>query len=114
MLVFSPSDENPLFKTQMEEVTMHKPGMKERDMVVFELLASSGKSSDQSAVSAKMVADLRSHYGVGQNDFKVILIGKDGGEKLRKAEVLYVDELYPFIDAMPMRRQEMKKKSNQH
>lgn len=40
--------------------------------------------------------------------FTVILVGKDGGEKLRTHEVLSLQKLYGTIDAMPMRQQEMK------
>lgn len=41
--------------------------------------------------------------------FTVILLGKDGGEKLRMHDVLSLQKLYGTIDAMPMRKQEMKK-----
>lgn len=41
--------------------------------------------------------------------FTVILIGKDGGEKLRRNRVVAVDELNALIDQMPMRRREMRR-----
>lgn len=39
--------------------------------------------------------------------FEVILIGLDGGEKLRQTEVLETDKLFALIDGMPMRRSEV-------
>lgn len=40
--------------------------------------------------------------------FAVTLIGKDGGEKLRRSTPLTPAELFAIVDAMPMRRAEMK------
>ena len=45
-----------------------------------------------------------------QTEFTVILLGKDGGEKLRTQNLLTTNKLFALIDAMPMRRQEMQKK----
>ena len=49
-----------------------------------------------------------------RNEFKVepgtttfVLVGKDGTEKLRKAKI-DLDEIFEVIDAMPMRKREMK------
>lgn len=47
-------------------------------------------------------------YGADPDEFTVILIGKDGFEKYRTNKVLSTDQLFSIIDAMPMRRQEMK------
>lgn len=44
----------------------------------------------------------------GEEGFKVTLIGKDGGVKLTRGEVLSSSELFAVIDAMPMRRAEMR------
>ena len=40
--------------------------------------------------------------------FEVVLVGKDGGEKLRSAVPIEPERLFETIDAMPMRRQEMR------
>lgn len=42
-------------------------------------------------------------------EFEVVLIGLDGSVKLRQQQVLSAEELFARIDAMPMRRQELKK-----
>ena len=51
---------------------------------------------------------MRDRFEVGQNEFQVILIGKDGTEKIRSDEAISSDYLFEAIDAMPMRRLEMK------
>ncbi len=42
--------------------------------------------------------------------FSVVLIGKDGGEKLRRTTPLSPEELFAIVDAMPMRRDEMRER----
>lgn len=46
----------------------------------------------------------------GAAAFSVVLIGKDGGEKLRRATPLEPAELFALVDAMPMRRAEMRER----
>lgn len=48
-------------------------------------------------------------YHVQNNAFTVILVGKDGFEKYRTKELLPTEKLFALIDAMPMRRAEMRK-----
>jgi hypothetical protein len=48
------------------------------------------------------------NFNIGQSNFYAILIGKDGSEKLRSASAIDTEKLFGTIDAMPMRRQEMK------
>lgn len=52
------------------------------------------------------------YYNIDANDFSVILLGKDGGEKLRKKSFVSAAELFSLIDAMPMRQQEIREGRN--
>ena len=45
--------------------------------------------------------------GAPEATFEVILVGKDGGGKLRRKEQVAASELTALIDTMPMRRSEM-------
>jgi len=58
----------------------------------------------------KDAAAVRERFRVERADFTVILVGKDGGEKLRDSKPLPFARLQATIDAMPMRRQEMKER----
>lgn len=44
----------------------------------------------------------------GPAGFSVVLIGKDGGEKLRRTTPLPPADLFALVDAMPMRQAEMR------
>lgn len=57
--------------------------------------------------------DLRHRYGIGERDFAALLIGRDGGVKLRSKEPITAKELFGRIDEMPMRRREMREAREQ-
>ena len=54
--------------------------------------------------------ETREHYGVAADEFAAILIGRDGGEKLRASEPISAQELFGKIDEMPMRRRELRER----
>ena len=48
-------------------------------------------------------------YSQGLHTDEIILIGLDGGVKLRQSTTLQAEALFALIDGMPMRRAEMRK-----
>jgi hypothetical protein len=50
---------------------------------------------------------MRHRFKVEPDEFLVILIGKDGGEKLNNRTPVTVVQLERLIDSMPMRKSEM-------
>jgi hypothetical protein len=70
------------------------PDLKDRDVVVITDTEPSQKT------------DLRQK--LRPRGFMLVLIGKDGGIKLRKPSPWNVREISRIIDKMPMRRQEMR------
>lgn len=52
--------------------------------------------------------DLRVEYLTGADEFAVVLIGRDGGEKFRAGEPVSAAELFARVDEMPMRRRELR------
>jgi hypothetical protein len=78
-------------------------------MATFYLFPKQGTDPSGEALSLGTSADFYQTYGVERDEFVVILIGKDGGEKLRKTgEILPTDLLFATIDAMPMRQREIR------
>jgi hypothetical protein len=49
-------------------------------------------------------AKLRADAGIQGDGFHAVLVGKDGGVKLRSNKVVGDVEMFDFIDRMPMRR----------
>lgn len=57
------------------------------------------------------IRDIKVKEHFGNTAFKITLTGKDGGVKLTSKSVLTLKKLYDTIDAMPMRKSEMKRQS---
>ncbi|NBB90320.1 MAG: DUF4174 domain-containing protein [Spirochaetes bacterium] len=122
LVVFAPSVENDDYVEQLRRLEDAARELADRDMVVIHALDDTGPSSavggrielfDTSSprretLSAGAVASLRDTYGVGEQEYAVLLIGKDGGVKLRSAEPVSTAALFSLIDSMPMRRREMR------
>jgi len=94
VLLFAPSERDEAYLLQMKILHADKGGLAERDILVL---------SDISALGRGQLRDTLQIDG-----FEVILIGKDGGVKLRAKTPISIQELFSLIDAMPMRRQELR------
>ena len=76
--------------------------------MVLGLIVTDGTSTlDGRVVDAGQARRLLSEFGIGANTFSAVLIGKDGGEKLRVNDVPDLAAIYAVIDGMPMRGSEM-------
>jgi len=70
----------------------------ERDLAVVTVIG------DRVSGVSDAAGVLRRRYRLPAGRFVAILIGKDGGEKLRSTKPIDVEVLAETIDAMPMRR----------
>lgn len=96
LLLFTQNKDTGLAKKQLAIWKETQAEMKERDLTITVI-------TGNELLYKKYKVD-------SQTDFTVILLGKDGVEKLRTQNLLTANKLFALIDAMPMRRQEMRKK----
>ncbi len=89
LIVFAPNETDERVQRQCSIVQSNRAGFEERDVIVF---ISSGQTS------------LSSQFHVRADEFAVLLIGKDGSEKLRQHSIIDSKKLFDLIDSMPMRR----------
>ena len=102
LLVFSPAAD-PRLSRQRDIVRAAAPGMNERDLRVIEVVGTTVTGAADTA------AALRDRYRIAEDGFAAILIGKDGGEKLRATDAIPAARLFATIDAMPMRASEARR-----
>ena len=95
LLIFADNANNSTLKTQQKILSADADGLKERDIEVRFFYA----DRDQDKFRQKNI----------KSAFTIILVGKDGGDKLRSTKPLNLQKLYGTIDAMPMRQSEMKR-----
>ena len=107
LLVFAPSPENEEVGVQQQLLEDKEAELQDRDVFVFYLFPDGGRLADE-PLSDEKVTSLRKRYGVAEDDFTVILVGKDGTAKERLEGPMEPADLFNTIDAMPMRQREMR------
>ena len=106
LLLFGSNDQHTT-DTQISLLTDQVEPLKERDIAYVTIIDDCVQT--QFAPALNMSAkQLRNMYNIDANEFAVILVGRDGGVKLRKTEIVTPNFLYSLIDAMPMRILEMR------
>ncbi len=103
LLVFAPTAQDAAYLEQTRLWKNEKAGFDDRQLVVVPVLA------DARWAEAANVAALEKKYAVDAKAFGVVLLGKDGHEASRTTRPLKPETLYGVIDAMPMRRAEIKR-----
>jgi len=96
IILFAYADDDKLLKKQLEILNSDPKGLAERDLKI------------SVKIWAKDKGLTHKKFKITKNQYAFILIGKDGGEKYRSFNVVTKQKLYSIIDAMPMRRYEMK------
>lgn len=100
LLLFSPDQNHADLSKQKDLIGKNTQGVAERDLLVLEL-APNGKH-------AAHRQELLTLFGVEEQAYTLILVGKDGLEKYRSQKQVPMQEIFSIIDQMPMRRQEMR------
>jgi len=93
ILVFAPSADDPRLAEQLARFEAAEAALAERRNTVI--------------VDTEPGSALRRRFDPA--GFTVILVGLDGGEKFRRDGIVAVETLNARIDAMPMRRRELRR-----
>ena len=110
IVIFSPAESDASFQLQKQRLASSAEGVLERHLMVLEIVEPGQSRVGNQLLSEKSIRDIRKRLGVQAGTFQVLLIGKDGGVKLRSSEPVSTRDLFGLIDSMPMRRQEMESK----
>ena len=109
-LVFAPDSENALYRKQAALWNGKRAGLNERDIVRFNVFERGGGTVGGAALAAADARALCKQFGMRRGAFRVILVGKDGHTALSTGSPVSAARLFRLIDAMPMRREEIKRK----
>jgi hypothetical protein len=109
LVLVAPASDDPELIAQRHWLAGRRAALADRDMLVIEVWADAGLAGDQ-PLSGVDAAGLRDRLQVAPGDRVQLLIGKDGGIKRRAALNTDLSESLGQIDAMPMRRQEIRAK----
>lgn len=113
IIVFAPSETSPLLTKQRHIFDANHEGIKERDIVSWVIVKDETAIVDKRHQPHMPSSRFYHHFNIHDDAYTVILIGKDGIEKLRHHEtVLSADQLFALIDSMPMRKKEIEERQH--
>ena len=102
----APSLDDPALKQQRAEAEKDVAGWADRRLLL--LVVADGKLTGDRPGSGSQGGQILRRLGMGQENFSVVVVGLDGTVKLRRESPVSNQTLYDLIDAMPMRREELK------
>lgn len=109
ILVFSAQSlSNTSFKKQWDAFLENTKKIEDRDLLLFVLIKQRIYDKDLKPVSHFNVNALRKKYNLPTSYEGFVLIGKDGGVKLKKDFFTEPKLIFQNIDQMPMRQREMR------
>jgi hypothetical protein len=109
LIVFAPEAGDARYQQQKAVWNDNFDEMFDRDMLFVPVFAATDSHTKKGAVSENTRQTLRKRFNIGDDEFRVVLIGKDGGSKLRLERPASTSDLFPLIDSMPMRQREMRR-----
>jgi len=108
LVVTANSESDSLYQKQMLEFEDREEGLRDRDLIIFSVFRNGMSRLDQQALHQKSSEAILEKYGSDDSDFRILLIGKDGGVKLGKDSPVMAKDIFGLIDSMPMRQREMR------
>lgn len=108
LLLFAPTESDPRLVETLSRIEASRCDFVDRDMVIGVVVTEGKSTLDGHVINADQSQRLLKQFAIGENTFSAVLIGKDGGEKLRVDEIPDLQAIYALIDGMPMRSREMR------
>ncbi|MEM8890722.1 MAG: DUF4174 domain-containing protein [Bacteroidota bacterium] len=112
VLLITPDENENLLQRQIDILSEDKAGLKERKLQIIHIKPAEARLLLPEPGKLSLKKSDFERFKPGESPFSFILIGLDGGVKLRRNEVVSREYLYARIDGMPMRRAEMRSKKN--
>lgn len=85
--------------------------LEERKLIIYKILPESNIMFGHPSEFRIQNQKIYDKYKKTDEVFEIVLIGLDGGVKLRQTKYLSPEKLFAIIDGMPMRRGEIKSKN---
>jgi hypothetical protein len=111
LLIFAPDIKHPMFEDLNKSITSQQADLVDRDLVILEILESGTSLIGRDHLDTVQADSLRKKFNALPGKYTIILIGKDGGIKLRNEDKdTQLDAVFALIDSMPMRQSEMRRR----
>jgi hypothetical protein len=111
LFLFAEDANDPFFKNLQNQIMAQKAEVDDRDLIIFELPVQGPARMGATPLDRKEADSIRTHFAIPSNTFSLILVGKDGGIKLKREDRVDLSDVFGLIDSMPMRQREMQQKN---
>lgn len=109
ILILADNETNTTYQAQLEELRSLPVAMKERKLLVYQITPNAYQKG-MGNIEKWIIGDvLYKTYKATNSNFEIILIGLDGGIKLRETTLVTAEKLFVLIDSMPMRSNELRR-----
>jgi hypothetical protein len=110
LILFAEDEGDPRLRRQLSALEATRARFDERDMALVVILSTGTSRADGTALTTADAERLRDAFGVDRSEFALRLVGKDGSVKWQGRDCVPMDDIYGLIDAMPMRREETRRR----
>lgn len=108
IIVFTPSIDHPEYKKFLQSSMRQSTELQERNLQSWHVVGSFPVTLENDINDKFTAKDIRLAFEIEENEFRLVLIGYDQGEKLRLTRT-DLTQIFTKIDKMPMRIQELQK-----
>ena len=108
VVLFSSDSGSDAYQTQVNIFSSLKKELLDRDLILISLFDNECSTLNGETISDSSDKSIRDSLSASDLSYSIILIGKDGGVKLKREMVLEPEELFHVIDRMPMRQREIR------
>lgn len=109
LLIFTSDKNGDDYKNQLQKLLENKEDLEERKIIIYKFTENEFSTNFNKTWS--LSNSLLKKFVNNKDNFKVFLIGLDGGIKLEQNTILSPEKLFTIIDGMPMRKRELKNKN---
>ena len=110
LFLFAPAVNHLNFEKLHNEIVRQADEVKDRDLIVFEIVEQGASRMDTAPLDRQTADSIRDQFAIPPKEFTVILVGKDGGVKLKRDDHVNVSAIFDLIDSMPMRQNELRRR----
>lgn len=111
LLVFSAEADDVRKAQFLEAVDGNRCEIQERDILIGHVDPAGESYIGDQVLSSYVSSQIRERLGIRPTEFRVVLVGKDGGVKATYERVPDLADVFRLIDGMPMRRREWQARS---
>ncbi len=111
LLIATASPDDPEVVSVRDTLVQRSDALIDRDMVVIQLYETGAGVVGEKPITSQESQRIRAYYGLAPGDKVLVLVGKDGEIKRRSPLTVDLSAVFEQVDAMPMRRQEIRRKA---